>query len=498
MDQDLDNVNRLDDDSAESSAEKVDLEEIKKIIGAVGDSIDLLFHTPDGLFYADVIVDGHRETLEIKGSRFKRFFRHECWELGIPLKAEDLKLAISNLEAQAEFKGPKIVIYLRVAAVDNTIWIDLCDNDWRAIKVTAEGWQVVARPAVHFTRMPGMLPLPQPQRGGTVEDLQEFINFRTAEDFTLIVAFVLGALSGQKPFPVLALIGEQGSAKSEMVRFVRGLIDPSTVELLAPPNSNRDLFIAARNCFLLAYDNISKLTPELSDSLARLATEGGIRLRTLYTDVDETLINAARPIILNGIRDFVTREDLQDRAAILSPPHISGGARIMVADIRARYEAKRPYILGAFLDALTIGLGNKNQPVPKNLPRMADWAVWCLRAGLHNILDAIESNQMNAVQVMLEANPLAIAVRKMGSKHEFWKGTATELRQVLETFGYTDTEKNSLVLANKLRDIAPHLRRVGVDLDFKPRKANSRLITIAWTANAATPASRSSQSSQPE
>src|SRR5262249_4946249 len=149
MDQDLGNVSRFDDDApAESSEEKLDLEEIKKIIGAVGDSIDLLFHTPDGLFYADVLVDGHRETLEIRGSRFKRFFRHQCWELGIPLKAEDLKLAIANLEAQAEFKGPEIVVYLRVAAVNNTIWIDLCDNDWRAIKVTAEGWQVVARPAV--------------------------------------------------------------------------------------------------------------------------------------------------------------------------------------------------------------------------------------------------------------------------------------------------------------------------------------------------------------
>jgi hypothetical protein len=204
------------------------------------------------------------------------------------------------------------------------------------------------------------------------------------------------------------------------------------------------LFIAARNCFLLAYDNISKLNDDLSDSLARLATEGGVRLRTLYTDVDETLINAARPIILNGIRDFVTKEDLQDRSTIISPPYISDEARVMVTDIRARYEVKRPRILGAFLDALTVGLANKNQPVPKNLPRMADYAVWRLRAGLHNILDAIESNEMNAVQIMLEANPLAIAVRKMGSKHEFWKGNATELRQVLGTFG----------LANKLREIA--------------------------------------------
>ena len=38
----------------------------------------------------------------------------------------------------------------------------------------------------------------------------------------------------------------------------------------------------------------------------------------LYTDGDETLFDVVRPVILNGIEDFVTRPDLADRAVFLT------------------------------------------------------------------------------------------------------------------------------------------------------------------------------------
>ena len=142
----MDDFEDFDDEEeveAEGSAEPIELDKIKQIIATVGEGVGLLFHTPDDLLYADVRVDGHRETLEIKGSRFKKFFRRESWKRGIPLKADQLREIIANLETQAQFDGPEINVYLRVAAVDDTIWIDLCDKNWSAIKVTADGWQVV-------------------------------------------------------------------------------------------------------------------------------------------------------------------------------------------------------------------------------------------------------------------------------------------------------------------------------------------------------------------
>ena len=153
------------------------------------------------------------ETWKIRSTVFKRFFRMACWRNGIPLKTEELRETINLLEARAQFDGPEIEVYAKVAALHGEIWIDLCDRNWAAVKVTPDAWNVVALPDVRFNREPGMDALPEPELGGTVQALRRFLNVCTEEDFLLVIAFVLGALSGRGPFPVLVLIGEQGTAK---------------------------------------------------------------------------------------------------------------------------------------------------------------------------------------------------------------------------------------------------------------------------------------------
>ena len=81
----------------------------------------------------------------------------------------------------------------------------------------------------------------------------------------------------------------------------------------------RDLFIAASNDHVLAFDNVSgHCGGGISDTLCRLATGGGFAVRQLNTDQDEVLFDGARPVILNGIEDIVTRPDLADRAVFLT------------------------------------------------------------------------------------------------------------------------------------------------------------------------------------
>ena len=104
---------------------------------------------------------------------------------------------------------------------------------------------------------------------------------------------------------MLVLSGEQGSAKSTFSGILRALVDPNTAPLRALPREDRDLFIAATNGHVLAFDNVSGLPAWLSDTLCRLATGGGFAVRQLYTDQDEVLFDATRPMILNGIEDFV-------------------------------------------------------------------------------------------------------------------------------------------------------------------------------------------------
>jgi hypothetical protein len=61
----------------------------------------------------------------------------------------------------------------------------------------------------------------------------------------LVVAWLLAALRPRGPYPIIALSGEQGSAKSTFTRMLKALIDPNTSPLRALPREDRDMFITA-------------------------------------------------------------------------------------------------------------------------------------------------------------------------------------------------------------------------------------------------------------
>jgi hypothetical protein len=73
--------------------------------------------------------------------------------------------------------------------------------------------------------------------------------------------------------------------------------------------------IAANNSHVLAFDNVSGLPGWLSDALCRLASGGSLSVRQLYTDDEEVLFQAARPVVINGIEDVINRPDLADHTA---------------------------------------------------------------------------------------------------------------------------------------------------------------------------------------
>jgi hypothetical protein len=279
-----------------------------------------LFHAPDGTGFADLHVNRHRETWPIRAKGFRRWLARRFFEAtqGAP-SSEALQSALNVIEAKAHFDAPERVVHIRVGGLDGRLYLDLGDETWRAVEIDATGWRVIDNPPVRFRRAAGMQPLPMPALGGSVETLRSFLNVQSDTDFVLVIAWALAALRNRGPYPVIVLSGEQGSAKSTFCAILRALLDPNTAPLRALPREDRDLFIAASNGHVLAFDNVSALPAWISDTLCRLATGGGFAVRQLYTDQDEVLFDATRPVILNGIEDIVTRPDLADRAAGADP-----------------------------------------------------------------------------------------------------------------------------------------------------------------------------------
>jgi hypothetical protein len=340
-------------------------------------------------------------------------------------------------EAIAFFEGEalcsqQMIVHTRLAAHGDAIYLDLCNEAWEAVEITARHWRVVKEPPVKFRRTRGMLALPTPIRGGRITDLRPFVNVANDDDFVLILSHPLAALRPSLPCPVLVLHGEQGSAKSTAARVLRNLVDPAEPLLRSLPRDSRDLYIAASNSWIVALDNVSGLPIWLSDDLCRLATGGGFATRELYSDDEEKIFSALRGIILNGITEIATRSDLLDRSILVELPTIPKGKRRSEDDFWREFEKVRPGILGALLDAVVCGLKNLPTTRLQTSPRMADFATWIVAcepvlgwpAGA--FLRAYERNRSEANDVSLEASLIGEPILEIARGGGF-VGTATEL-----------------------------------------------------------------------
>jgi hypothetical protein len=384
-------------------------------------------------------------------------------------------------------------VFIRVGGLDDRLYLDLGDETWRAVEIDATGWRVIDNPPVRFRRAAGMQPLPMPVPGGSVAALRSFLNVQSDTDFVLVVAWALACLRNRGPYPVIVLSGEQGSAKSTFSAILRALLDPNTAPLRALPREDRDLFIAASNGHVLAFDNVSGLPAWISDTLCRLATGGGFAVRQLYTDQDEVLFDAARPVILNGIEDIVTRPDLADRAVFLTLEPIPEERRRPEAELWAAFEAERPRILGVLLDAVVEGLKRLPETHLPKMPRMADFALWATAcetalwpAG--TFWSAYCENRDEAVEGVIDADPIAAGMRAVMATRTEWTGTASDLLGALaeaagERVAKAKTWPDSpRALAGRLRRAATFLRKIGIEIGFdREGRARTRIIRITIT-----------------
>jgi hypothetical protein len=454
-----------------------------------------LFHAPDGTGFAELEIGNHRETWPIRSKGFRRWLALRFYQKtqGAP-NSEALQSALNVIAAKAQFDGPERTVHVRVGEYVGRLYLDLCDETWRAIEIDGTGWRVVNKSPVRFRRTTGMQALPMPVSGGSVKALRSFLNVKTDTDFVLVVAWLLTALRNNGPYPVLVLSGEQGSAKSTFSAILRALLDPNTAPLRALPREDRDLFIAANNGHVLAFDNVSGLPAWISDTLCRLATGGGFAVRQLFTDQDEVLFDAARPVILNGIEDIVTRPDLADRSVFLTLESIPEERRRSESELWATFEAERPRILGALLDAVSRGLAMLPQTKLTKLPRMADFAVWasaCETAlgPVGTFMSAYDGNRDEAVASVIEADLVATTVRAMMTTRTVWTGTASELLADLTTTAGARVASSKTwpdsprAVSGRVRRAAASLRSVGIEIAFDKDKTRkrSRLIRIQKT-----------------
>lgn len=366
-------------------------------------------------------------------------------------------------------------VHVRVAGADRAYWLDLGrDGDAQAVRLEPGRWTVAPAEPI-FCRSESMQPLPVPTSSEDgIGPLWRVANVAPA-DRLIVIAWLIDCLRPDTPFPVLELLGEQGSAKSTTQTALRRLIDPNAADLRAPPRTPEDCFISASAAHMLSLENVSHLKPEIQDALCVIATGGATARRMLYTDADESVIRCKRPIILNGIGAAVTQQDLVSRALSIELPTIRDAqAR---GDLEADFERSRGQILGALLDiaARALDILPRMALPAEQRPRLLEFALLGMATAeamgqdRREFMDAFRRVQRVGVERTLEGSPVAVAILSYleSRGHGAFEMSAGDWHTQLDAFrppGAGDAwPRTPKGMGDAFRRLAPALRQVGID-----------------------------------
>jgi hypothetical protein len=445
---------------------------VAKLLIELALKLGSLWHDSTGAGWVDYIVDGNLQTARIRSKRFRDFLSRVLWEREErSINSEAWSEAVGTLEGIARFKGPEREAFLRVGKHGDCIYIDLGTEDWRIIRVSPTGWEIIpyAECPIPFYRADCQLPLPIPTRDGSLDDLWQLLNVREA-DRPLVLGWLLSTLTPEGSKPILTFSGEKGSGKSSAATLLKRLTDPTKVSKASGVGDARTVASAAVGRWVLCFDNLTHLSPEQQDLLCCVSTGAGYSHRTLYSDLDETFLEYRRPQILTGIDLVPTRSDLLDRCLIVRLERIPEDERLTEEELETLTLSLLPGIYGALLDVLVTALQNLPTTKPARLPRMADFARLGLAAKIPNFMETYASNIEVGSQAAVEANPLAAGILALlDTCGGYWHGTTTELIRKLQELDPTSKDFQKLSARSVGRKLASSLRgdlaAVGVEVD---------------------------------
>ncbi len=400
-----------------------------------------LFVTPKGETYAKILCGNHFENWPINSRQFKRWLTHQIRKrLGVIANSQALQEIVQQFDAIAYEDGIRQEFCLRIGRWNGSLYIDMADDLWRVIEITAGGWKIISGDALFFRRSDSSGRLCEPEEGYTVNELRSLVNFESEDDFVLFVGAIVAALRDDGPFPVTFIHGEEGSGKTYVSGIFSDLINPSIPRIQTTPKDLRDLIISAQNSHAMVIDNASFIDGFFSDLICSLSTGVGYRTRFLHTNSEEFIFEGARAIAFNGITSLIERSDLMSRAIIVRLAHISDEKRLTGRKLDAQWKIAWPRVLGALCDAVSSALRNIDRVTLDRPSRMADVEEWLIASeqGLGweagTFSEALRRKQKDSGDTAFEADLVAVAIKDWLDRENltYWLGTMTSLLGVLD------------------------------------------------------------------
>lgn len=438
----------------------------------------VLFHDEKGETYISLENSGHREIWSLKSKIIKRFLNKKSWDdYKTLLKSDAIKNIIATLEGEAHFSGPEIKLHNRVFWDNETLYYDLTNESFQAVKINKDGWEVLDKTPIIFKRYTHHKAQVTPTRNGDIKLLFNYVNIDNKEHQLLYSVLLVSNFIPNFPHPIMTFFGAQGASKSTSSKVSRLTLDPSVMDASGLSSNQKELIQELAHHYFTIFDNVSHIPPEVSDILCKAISGGSFSKRELYSDDEDIIYKIQVCIGINGINLVVNRPDLLDRCILLELQRLKDSERKAEGELYAGFEKDLPNILGGIFDVLAEAIKRRPDIVVKP-ERMADFTYWgCAIAEAmgytkEEFLLAYKKNIAKQTEMLLNDNIVATAIITFMEDKDEWKNTPTKLLDELYNHAFftnIDTRekywpKGATALSRRLNELSTSLKQMGISI----------------------------------
>ncbi len=480
----------------ENKEKEIDIEkeeEAKEKVSQADRLVDLvldyetLFRNQYDQTYIQVDVDEHREYWPLKSGKAKKWLGKRYWdEYNKVPNGDSIKNAMNVIEGHA-FSAEKYELSNRVSYSDGAVWYDMVNDNWDVVLINSAGWRILKRSPILFQRYSHQKPQVMPEIGGDIWKIFDYINIKKEDHKILLLAWIVSCFIPGFPHPIIYLYGPQGSAKSTTSSLLRRLVDPSSIEVAIIPKDQKELIQNLSHHWVLIFDNVSSISPELSDLLCRAVSGSGFSKRELYSDDDDIIYSFKRCMGINGINLVALKPDLMERSILIELERIPKERRTQEEDLFNKFNSELPKLIGAIFDVVSKAITIKPNIKIDTYPRMADFALWgsaiaeAIGHSKEDFLNAYQRNIDNQNDEVINENAEASFILGLMQDKNVWEGSATQLLKGMKDF-YIDDEninfpKKPQNLTRKLNELKTNLEEAGIKIQATSGRSRKIIIT---------------------
>ena len=256
--------------------------------------------------------------------------------------------------------------------------------------------------------------------------------------------------------------------------MIEQIVDPKNMELSGIPKGGDGLELRMCNTYFFGLDNISRISRNMSDCMARAVTGGSVTKSALYKDTEEVIMNLKCLLEITSVTMVATESDLLDRSMIIKFRRPDASDRRTDGEVWEAFKQDLPRFLGAGFHAVAEAMQDEECDI-EELTRMSDFHVVAVRIGKALGLSEEEAdlliwrNQKQINQTALEEDVVAMLVIALVEQEGYYEGSYYEgsmsdllvdLKQIA-----VDNGMNPYDLPDTPNHLSHHLRKIQSNLE---------------------------------